>query len=770
LAGDDPHRYVAGQRRLLEGGAAVATDGGAERRRDRRRDRCRRLRRGIAAAVLGLAALTTSAARGQSGLQLDAGEGPVVLTADELVYDATGKIVTALGNVEVSRGERRLLADRVRYDEARDRVLAQGNVVLIEPTGDALFGEEVEVTGDLKDGLIKGVRALRADDSRFAGVAARRERGERVVIEKAVYSPCNLCPEGRGAPLWQVRAERVTLDEVAQDVIYRNARLEFFGLPVLYTPYLSQPAPNVRKRSGFLIPQFGIDSELGTTVQVPYFINLAPNRDLTLAPLLTTKAGPALFVEGRDLESWGRTIVTGSIANTDRFEDEKGNTIEQGVRGHVDGRGRYRIDDTHFAGFDAQWASDKSYQRLYGISGRNINTNHAFLERLWDDDYWGLNAFAFQGLRTTDDQDTTPFALPLAEARLVSERWRWGSRGTLDSSLLLLGRTRGRDVQRLSNEVGWEVPQVGAYGDVRRLRLSLRGDVYYVAGDPLDPTVGGGTQTSARVLPRATVDWSLPLIGGGAEWQHEVEPVASLNVAPTGGNSDNIPNEDSIDFEFDESNLLLPSRYTGLDVNEGGTKLAYGVRFTSLGPQLRRVSGAIGQNLQITGDNVYPRNSGLAGTFSNLVGRLEVRPSELLDIAYRFRFDASSAEFARADLNVGIGPSRARINLRYVKLSAEAAKDASDRLEGREALIAGVRLQITDNLAVAAQTRRDLKENSPVANTFGLLYADECFLVLAGLEKDFTQRGEVDEPLTFTLRIGLRTLGDFEIGSGLFGL
>lgn len=747
--------------------AAVAGVGGGRTARWR----WRRWLRHHALALLALLGLAVGAdAAAQTPLALDAGTGPVVLTADELVYDATGKVVTAIGNVEVSRGPRRLLADRVRYDERADRVFAQGNVVLIEPSGDALFGEEVEVTGDLKDGLIQGVRALRSDDSRFAGVAARRERGERIVIEKAVYSPCRLCPDSRGAPLWQVRAERVTLDEVAQDVIYRNARLEVFGLPVLYTPYLSQPAPNVRKRSGLLIPQFGIDSELGTTLQIPYFINLAPNRDLTLAPLLTTKAGPALFVEARDLESWGRTTLTGSIAQTDRFEDERGNTIEQGVRGHIAGRGRYTLDSTHFAGFDTQWASDKSYQRLYGISSRSINQNHAFLERIWDRDYWAVNAFAFQGLRSADNQDTIPFALPLAEAKLVSEPWRWGSRGTLESNLLLLGRTQGRDVHRLSSEVGWEVPQLGSHGDLRRLRLSLRGDLYNVQGDPEDSTVGGGTETSGRVLPRATIDWSLPLVGSGAEWQYEVEPVASLNVAPTGGNSNNIPNEDSIDFEFDESNLLLPSRYTGLDVNEGGTKLAYGMRFSALDPQLRRVSGVIGQNLQLIGNDIYPSNSGLAGTLSDIVGRLEVRPSELLDIAYRFRLDTDSPEFARADLNVGIGPSRARLNLRYVKLSSEAAKDARDTLEGREALIAGVRVQITDHLAVAAQTRQDLKENSPVANTFGLLYADECFLVLAGLEKDFTQRGEVDEPLTFTLRIGLRTLGDFEIGSGLFGL
>jgi LPS-assembly protein len=721
--------------------------------------------------LLILAVAGTAPAGAQTPLELGDG-GPVVLTARELIYDSAHRTVTAVGDVEISRGEHRLLADRVRYDETADKVFAYGNVVLIEPSGDAFFGDEVEVTGDLRDGMVKGVRALRADDSRMAGVTARREGGVRTIIEKAVYSPCALCPSGKGAPLWQVRAERATLDEVGQDVIYRNASLEFFGLPVLYTPYLSQPAPNVRKRSGFLTPSFGTDSELGTTVQIPYFINLAPNRDLTLAPLFTSKSGTALFAEARDLETWGRTTMRGSVAYTEQFESDNNQSRGDGPRGHVDGIGRYTIDERHFAGFQAQWASDKTYQRLFGISSRNINTNEAYLERIENRDYWGLNALAFQGLRAEDDQDTIPFALPLAESRLVSDRWRWGSQWTLDSNVLLLARTQGRDVRRFSTEGGWELPQVGPWGDLRRLRLSLRGDLYDVRGDPQDETVGSGGDVTGRILPRATVDWSLPLVGSSGDWQHEVEPIVSLNVAPTGGNSNGIPNEDSIDFEFDETNLFLPIRFTGLDRNEGGTKIAYGTRFTSLGPDLLRISGVLGQSLQLTGDNIFPDNSGLAGHLSNFVGRLEVRPSDLLDIVYRFRLDAAGGELARNDLNLGIGPSRARVNLRYLKLSSESAKaaDPDEDLPGRTALIAGIRLQLTDDLAVAAQTRRDLDENRPVANTFGLIYSDECFLVVAGLEKSFTKQGEVDEPLTFTVRIGLKTLGEFETGSGLFGL
>ena len=57
-----------------------------------------------------------------------------------------------------------------------------------------------------------------------------------IELDRAVYSPCPLCEEGKGGPLWQIKARRVILDEKAQTVSYRDARLEMFGVPIAYTP------------------------------------------------------------------------------------------------------------------------------------------------------------------------------------------------------------------------------------------------------------------------------------------------------------------------------------------------------------------------------------------------------------------------------------------------------------------------------------------------------------------------------------------------------
>ena len=205
----------------------------------------------LAAGVL----LVASAARAAD--QDEPGKAPSVLTADTVVYDSEHKIVTATGDVEISTGQRRLLADEVRWDQGTAKVFATGNVVQIEPSGDALFSDEIELDDQFREGFATGVGILLQDNSRIAATQGTRREGNLIELDRAVYSPCPLCDDGKGNPLWQIKARRVIYDQTAQTVSYRDARLEMFGLPIAYTPYFRHPAPGVKRQSGFLTPTFG---------------------------------------------------------------------------------------------------------------------------------------------------------------------------------------------------------------------------------------------------------------------------------------------------------------------------------------------------------------------------------------------------------------------------------------------------------------------------------------------------------------------------------
>ena len=208
--------------------------------------------------------------------------------ADEMDYDRDLGITTARGNVQFTNQDRILKADVIVYNKKRNFVNASGNISLLEPTGEVLFAEFMELSGDLKEGVISDLKAILKDGSLIAANGGRRINGNLLELQNAVYSPCKLCEEEPDrAPLWQVKAVRIVHDKDGQTIEYKDAWLEIAGFPVMYTPYLSHPDPTVKRKSGFLTPSFGSSTSTGTFARTPYYYNISPNSDATISPMFT---------------------------------------------------------------------------------------------------------------------------------------------------------------------------------------------------------------------------------------------------------------------------------------------------------------------------------------------------------------------------------------------------------------------------------------------------------------------------------------------------
>ncbi|NJO38376.1 MAG: LPS-assembly protein LptD [Rhizobiales bacterium] len=715
------------------------------------------IERGVLVLLLSLILmLTPDGAKGQA---VDAGEGPVLLLAETVDVDEPRQIVTASGDVEITRGERRLLADKVRYYQAEDRIEAIGNVTLLEPGGEAIYAELLSISGDLKDGVIEGLRARLDADSRLAAASARRIDGARTEMDRAVYSPCPLCAESDEPPLWQITASKVTHDANTKDITYKHAFFELYGVPVLYTPYFSHPDPSVQRRSGFLSPSVGSETELGFTLETPYYFALAPNYDLTLAPIFTTEEGVVLASEYRHRLRNGRYDLGGSITRGSEAEnDDADQATRDEVRGHVVGDGKFALGGGWDWGYDLLLASDDTYLKRYDFSDLDILENRLFTEKIDGRNYFGANTFAFQGLRESDDQGLIPVVLPLLDLEMSSAPMLWGSRFFLDSSFLALNRTDGLDTRRLSTTGGWELPWLGQLGDQYRLKLSLRGDYYDLDGDP-ETLSGEGSRTETRLIPRATLDWSWPWVGDSFGLTPIIEPISSLTLAPNGLNDDDIPNEDSLDLEFDDTNLFEESRFPGLDQVEEGSRVSYGLRFGGIGETGEVVNALFGQSWRFQKDDQFDADTGLDGRFSDFVGRVEAVPADWLRARYRFRLDRDTLAPVRNEVRATLGPSRLRFDVNYLSLEDDPSVSEEEFRE-REEITAGLQLGLGGGLTVRAQTRRDLRADRTVANTFGLIYRHPCLILIGGVEQNFTEDRDAGDGTTISLRLTFQNLGE----------
>ena len=354
----------------------------------------------------------------------------LLVDARELVYDRDNNRISAVGEVKLYYQGRTLEAERVVYDRASKRVYAEGHAKMTDETGGVTYAKRFEITDDFKDGFIEGLSAVTADKTRFTSPQVERTAGEQTVFEKGLYTACEPCKDQPDRPpLWQVRAARIIHKNSEQMIYYEDARLEFLGVPVAYTPYLSAPDPSVKRKSGFLTPSIISSSKLGYGVAVPYFWNLAPNYDLTFTPAVVSKQG------GFGRIDWRHRIetpyVTGSymIRAVGAFQASPGEFLaapygpgRKTERGLIESVGKLRLSDKWTFGWSGMIQSDRWFANDYRISSSTVGASYfkesistVYLNGQGDRGYFDLRGYAFQGLTAYDVQRQQPLVGPVLD-------------------------------------------------------------------------------------------------------------------------------------------------------------------------------------------------------------------------------------------------------------------------------------------------------------------------------------------------------------------
>jgi LPS-assembly protein len=716
---------------------------------------------GIPILAVLLGALPLQAQERQPAVPQELREEPILFSADEVTYDEELGLVTARGDVEINQEGRSLLADTVSYNQRTGVVTASGNVRLIELDGTAYFAEYVELTDDLREGFIRDIGVLMADRTRIAAASGTRRDGRITVFRKAVFSPCELCEEDpTRAPLWQLKADQVIHDQEERTLTYRDAHMEFYGIPVAYTPYFKHPDPTVDRQSGFLAPTFGNTSNLGYTLQVPYFWNIAPNQDFTFEPIITTEQSVVLAGEYRELFPKGLVELGGSATVADR-EKNNGETKSDQFRGHIDSKGRFAIDDRWRWGFDVEAASDQTYLRLYNFSNKQTLTTNLFSEYLRGRNYFAANGYVFQSQRERTENKELPIITPLLDYNFLSEPDSLGGRYSFDTNLGILSRIDGRDTRRISLKSGWQVPFLGPIGDLYRISASLQTDGYWVddfnADSPLvNPPGSSDTDVVGRFFPQLAAQWRLPVANETAIGYQVLEPVVQVVAAPDWANNGDIPNEDSRGFEFDDTNLLSLNRFPGVDRVDPGSRVDYGLEWSLSSVYIGEANFFMGQSYRFENDDAFVEGSGLDENLSDVVGRIRLVPQEDIDISYRFRLDDEDLSPKRHELDLRIGPPALNLDLTYLYDDLTSATDLDDREEVRFRL----KSRLNENWFIEGAHRRDLENDDPLETAIGLTYQDECFLITLEVKREYFEDREINEEDSIMVKLEFKHLGE----------
>ncbi|WP_169568760.1 LPS-assembly protein LptD [Sneathiella limimaris] len=678
-----------------------------------------------------------------------------IFNADEILYDQSSDTVTASGNVEIVQGNRVLKADRVIYNVNADTVQAQGNIVLLEPSGDVLFADKVTLSNELKTGAIQQIRILFTDQSRLAASSAVKESETTTIMNRAVYSTCQLCEDDPDAPpLWQLKSAKVVHDQQDQTITYKDTVLEFYGVPVFYTPYFSHPDPTVKRKSGFLAPSVFESSYLGYGATLPYYYVIDEDKDMTITPMVTSKEGVQLASEYRQAFETGDMTLDASLTYVDERTSDNVKTGDQEFQGHIRGIGEFEFRPDWVWGFDFFATSNDTYLDKYDISNEDTLTSTAYVQGLRGRNYTRFSAIGFQGLEEEDDSGETPFIPGWLEYAYVSEPNKYGARYNVNLDGLMLIRTAGQDTNRLSASAGWHLPYITPSGQTIALDASMRGDAYYARDqldDPFDPTSDTDNNFSGRVIPALSLRWSYPFVRAAGNMRQTIEPIVEAVWSESLGSKDT-PNEDSLSFEFDDTNLFGFNRSAGLDQVEEGARLNYGVNFGFYGADGGYTSLLVGQSLYENNDTGFSEGSGLENQLSDYVARLEIHPNEYFSYTQRVRIDEDDLSLARHELDLRVGSQFNWVSLGYLNLKDD---QSAIGIESRHEIYAAGRVKMTDYWSSYGGYRRDLENNNSIDAVLGFEYLDECFGFAFEAKREFTRDRDIEPETKFSVKIRL---------------
>lgn len=680
---------------------------------------------------------------------------PVDFESDTVFYDKKNDTVIASGDVVAIQEKTILKADKLIYNRQKNQMTAQGNVVLTIPDGTTTKTQELTLSGDMKE-AVSGAMIMKLVDGTHitASRLKRTHAGTVLYLKDVTYTPCDFC-EGT-APLWSLRSNDVKHDAVDKTMTYKNSFLEVKDIPIFYFPYLQTPDFTVKRKTGFLSPSLSHGEEMKGGITTPFFVDLSDNQNLLLTPTFSPTHDPLIIADYKGLYKEGFLNVQAS-GTRDNDDDKK--------QGHIKADFRYDVSDLWRIQGQYFRTSSDTYFRRYSIPG--IDDSRSFLrsyiaaERFGTQNYFAVQGLSFQSLQDRVSSDSIPIIIPMMFYRVNTDPLTDNGlyAFTEVDSAIYQNRQRFKS-NRLSVTQGLHLPYVSTWGAAFDIIGTVRADGYQI--DTGEYAFGeqktDDTYTTGRIYPVGSVKMSYPMAMSTENTSQVLEPIVMLVSAPNSGNNDKIPDVDSIDFDFDDTNLFSRNRFAGYDRVETGTRVNYGLQWSLYDTNDRSISTMFGQSYRLTDDDEMNALMGNADSnASDYVGRVQVN-YHAISLAYRFRLDERNMQPKKNEITLSGGSDPLRLGIDYVYL--KPVQIADNYYSSREELLFFGSSKFSKNWSVSGYYRYDLaKDGGPVEAGLITQYDNECIAIAFDLERSFTSDRDYSGGTSMTVKFILKSLG-----------
>lgn len=679
------------------------------------------------------------------------------LTAEQVALN-NGKAV-ATGHVRIEQQGQALEAPRLSYDRQTARVNAPRGLKYFR-SGLYLTAASASVQLDSKTGEFTGAHyTMTANGGRGRAARVKGLGDGRYVLTDATYTTC-----AGATKAWLLTADRIELNRATGRGEAFDTVLEFYGVPVFYTPYLNFPIDD-RRHSGLLAPTLGYSSDSGFEFAIPYYFNLAPNYDATVTPRLLSERGLQLSGEFRYLTGHHVGEVDAAWLPGDaRYGHSRGLIHLQHIgqfTPHIGIEARYTAvsDDDYFDDLGnglaqtSQTHLEQSLRLTYARTGVHL----------------AVLAQGFQNLNEAGPgSGTEPYErLPQVRLQLLSPTAPFSA--GLEGTFTAFESDTGVDAQRtdLRPHVNWAVDRGGWYANSE---LALRLTYYNF------------TEDEAARPSRESVSRQIPVfsLGGGLRfirtldngWLQTLEPRAFYLYKGYEDQTD-IPLFDTGVPDLHFARLFSSQRFVGADRIVDANQLTLGVSSRLIDPASGRTVLELDLGRIFAFDDPRVRwpgsiETGYTDGGSDYLAAINFRPTENLRAGAVAQYDPDEQELDRAIAHIGYrNDAGFRLNLAWRRYADfRALTDGSGELETLEQTVVRLGLPLADRLDFVGRWNYSLQQSRNVEILAGLEYRPSCCWAARLSWRRYVANDDGSYDNAIMLQIVFRGLGAFGDAAG----
>ena len=478
-------------------------------------------------------------------------ETPAFIEADHLTGKKESQI-EATGNAILRKRGQSIRADRLLYFQETQDLDAQGSVVL-EQDGNTMSGPHLKLNLDTSIGFMEQpVFYLVENDGRGSADMLHIHDKQHYTLDNATYTTCPADNQD-----WLLNMHGLEIDRDRQIGTAHHAWVEFMGLPILYSPWMDFPL-NDQRKSGFLSPVFGNTTNSGREFTLPYYWNIAPNRDATIAPRVMTKRGVLLNNEFRYLEPRYSGELQADVLPSDALAKRSRTHIalihNQAIAGALNGY------------VNLNSVSDDAYFRDLGSTVNATSQANLLQEGVLSYSAGWWNAAARVQRYQTLQDPAAPIGAPykrLPQLTVNAQRNYFDASLTLTGEFVDFSHPTALNARRLVINPSVSYPLVNNPAFYVTPKISLH-STYYALG----ANNTGGLPSASRTLPLLSLDGGVAFERDwnmfGGDYVHTLEPRAFYVYVPY-KNQDPLPNFDSAQAGFDFTQMFTENRFFGND-------------------------------------------------------------------------------------------------------------------------------------------------------------------------------------------------------------